>query len=297
MKKRTVVWLVVIASCVIFFGFMALIAIVSLSGDFNTEFTGFGDKVAVVELYGQIVNSREFVRQVKKWTEDGSVKAIVVDIDSPGGGVAASQEMYDQLLKAREAGKIIVVSMSSVAASGGYYVACAGDKIMANPGTLTGSIGVIMSYPTAQKLFDKIGIKYETIKSGELKDVGSMDRSMTPEEERMLKGVIDDTYEQFVEAVSEGRNKTKEEVYPFADGSIFTGRQAYNYGLVDTLGTFEDAVSLAGELTNLGPDPDIVQERKRTRGLLEALAESAALIQKLSSNLEETQPSMKFLYR
>ena len=230
MKRKTVVITVVVASCIIVFGFMALMMLVAVAGDGGFEFSGFsfGPKVAVVELYGQITDSRDFVRQIKRWTEDSEVKAIVLDINSPGGAVAPSQEMYEQVLKARAEGKIVVASFRSVAASGGYYVGCAADRIVSNPGTLTGSIGVILSFPTAKKLFDKIGIGWETIKSGDLKDVGSMSRPMTPEEERMLKAVIDDTYEQFVEAVSEGRDRPKEEIYPLSDGSIFTGRQAFN---------------------------------------------------------------------
>jgi protease-4 len=254
------------------------------------------DRVAVVELYGQIADSREFVRQMKKWTDDSEVKAIVLDIDSPGGGVAASQEMHAQVMKAREEGKPVIASFRSVAASGGYYVGCAADRIVSNPGTLTGSIGVILSFPMAKKLLDKIGVEWETIKSGDLKDVGSFSRPMTPEEERMLKAVIDDTYEQFVEAVAEGRNRPKEEIYPLADGSVFTGRQAYNLGLVDTLGTFEEAVSIAGEMAGLGPDPDLVREVKKKPGLFDFLYGSLNLVEKISGS-EANGPSLMYLYR
>lgn len=295
MKKRTVVILVVVASCIVFFGFAALVMLVTFAGDYDTEFTGFGDKIAVVEVYGEISDSRDIIRQLKRWTDDGSIKAIILDIDSPGGAVAPSQEIYDQVLKTREAGIPVVAAMRNVAASGGYYIACAAEKIVANPGTLTGSIGVILSFPTAKKLFDKIGLKFETVKSGELKDVGSMNRAMTPEDERMLQAVIDDTYEQFVEAVSLGRNKTKEEVYPFADGSIFTGRQAYNIGLVDTLGSFETAVSITGEMVNLGPDPDLVIERKRQPGLFDVLSQSLTTINNILKT-ENSSPGLQYKY-
>ncbi len=277
---------------------MALMMLVAVAGDGGFEFSGFsfGPKVAVVELYGQITDSRDFVRQIKRWTEDSEVKAIVLDINSPGGAVAPSQEMYEQVLKARAEGKIVVASFRSVAASGGYYVGCAADRIVSNPGTLTGSIGVILSFPTAKKLFDKIGIGWETVKSGDLKDVGSMSRPMTPEEERMLKAVIDDTYEQFVEAVSEGRDRPKEEIYPLSDGSIFTGRQAFNLGLVDTVGTFEDAISIAGEMADLGPDPDVVKETKQKPGFLELLYGSLNMVEKLSEG-GQTGPALMYLYR
>ncbi len=296
MKKRSVVILIVVASCIVFFGFTGLMLIVGMSGDFDSDFSGFGDKVAVVEVYGEIISSRDVVRQLKNWSDDGSVKAIIIDIDSPGGGVAASQEIYDQILKTREEGITVIASMGTVAASGGYYIACAAEKIVANPGTLTGSIGVILSFPTAKKLFEKIGVQFETVKSGELKDVGSMDRAMTPKEERMLQAVIDDSYEQFIEAIAVGREKDKDEIYPFADGSIFTGRQAYNIGLVDTLGSFETAISIAGEMVNLGPDPDVVRERKRKPGIFDVLAESATLLESLSK-LEKTQPSLGYIYK
>lgn len=296
MKKRAVVVIIVVASCILVFGFIALTILVTLSGGGEFEFARFGPKVAVVELYGEIVDSRDFVRQVKKYTEDGNVRAILVDINSPGGAVAPSQEMYSQLMKARDAGKIVVASMRSVAASGGYYVACAADRIVANPGTLTGSIGVIMSFPTAKKLMEKIGLSWETVKSGDLKDVGTWTRPMTPEEDRMLKAVIDDTYEQFVQAVATGRDKPEEDIYPLADGSIFTGRQAYNLGLVDTLGSYQDAISIVGEMAGLGPDPDIIRERKVKPGILDLLYGSLNLMEKLEE-YEQSEPSLKYLYQ
>jgi protease-4 len=294
-KKRTVVITVVVVAAFLVFAFFCLVIIMGIMGDSELEFTGFGPKVAVIELYGEIVASKDFVRQVKKWSDDGSVKAIVIHIDSPGGGVAASQEMYDEILKVREDGMIVVASMASVAASGGYYVACATDRIVSNPGTLTGSIGVVMSFPTARKLLEKIGLRWETIKSGDLKDVGNFARPMSPEDERMLTAVIDDVYEQFVEAVAEGRGRPMDEIYPLADGSIFTGRQAYNLGLVDTLGTFEDAIDIAGELAGIGPNPNVVRERKRKPGLWDILRTGVDLIDKVSG-IEYQQPGLMYLY-
>lgn len=296
MKKRTVVIVVVVCSCILVFGFFGLVLVLAMADGMGWEFRGFGPKVAVVELYGQIYDSREFVRQVKKYTDDGNVRAIVIDIDSPGGAVAPSQEMHDQILKARERGKVVVASMRSVAASGGYYVACAADRIVANPGTLTGSIGVIVSFPTMKELFEKIGLQWETVKSGDLKDVGSFAKPMTTEEERMLKVVIDDSYEQFVEAVAEGRDRPKDEIYPLADGSIFTGRQAYNLGLVDTLGTYEEAISIAGELTDLGPDPAVIKERKRKPGLFDLLYSGLRLMERFE-DFERSQPGLLYLYQ
>jgi len=295
-KKRTIVILVVVLSFILVFGFFGMVVLLAVMGDDGFEFRGFGPKVAVVELYGQIYDSRDFVRQVKNYIEDDDVKAIVIDIDSPGGAVAPSQEMYDILLKARMENKIVVASMRSVAASGGYYVACAADRIVANPGTLTGSIGVILSFPTMKELFEKIGLRWETVQSGDMKDVGSFAKPMTPKEERMLKAVIDDSYEQFVEAVSEGRDRPKEEIYPLADGSIFTGRQAFNFGLVDTLGTYEEAISIAGEMADLGPDPDVIKERKRRPGLFDLLADGLSLVNRVQE-LERSRPGLLYLYQ
>lgn len=296
MKRRNVVILIVVISLVLVMGFTGIILLFSFMDRDGLEFTGFGSKVAVIELYGQIFDSKDFVRQLKKWDNNSSVKAIVIDINSPGGAVAPSQEMYKEIRKVREGGKVVIASMSSVAASGGYYVACAADKIVANPGTLTGSIGVILSFPTAKKLLDKVGIRWETVKSGDLKDVGNFSRSMTTEEERMLKAVIDDSYQQFVEAIAEGRDRPKEEIYPLADGALFTGRQAYNLGLVDTLGSFEDAVSLAGDMAGLGQDPDIIREHKREPGLLDLLRGGLNIVDKIG-HMEAGQPSLMYLYR
>ncbi|MDD4050816.1 MAG: signal peptide peptidase SppA [candidate division Zixibacteria bacterium] len=297
MKRRTAVAVVIIVSCILVFGFISILAIFSIAGRSDMTFSGFGDKVAVIDLSGEITNSSDFIRQLKKYNKDNSVKAIVLHIDSPGGAVAPSQEMYEEILKVRQNGKIVVASFGSVAASGGYYVGCAADKIVANPGTLTGSIGVILSFPTAQKLMEKIGLNWETIKSGELKDVGSFSRAMTTEDERMLKAVIDDTYEQFVEAVAKGRDRDKEEIYPFADGSIFTGRQAYNIGLVDTLGSFEDAVSMAGEMADLGPNPDIVREKRREPSFVDYLTGSMKFMEKISDFEATGGPALMYLYR
>lgn len=278
------------------FAFFSLLIVIGFLEGGEFQYTGFGPKVAVVEVYGEIYGSQEVCRQIRKWSEDGSVKAIVLHIDSPGGGVAASQEIYDEVLKARQEGKIVIASLATVAASGGYYIACAADKIVANPGTLTGSIGVILSFPTAKKLMEKIGLQWEIVKSGELKDVGSFTRPMTPEEERMLRAVIDDAYEQFVEAVAEGRDRDKKEIYPYADGSIFTGRQAYNQGLVDTLGTYSDALDIAGEMSGIGSDPDIVRERKRSPSFFDLLDNTVQLLNRVADSPLD-QPSLMYIYR
>ncbi len=265
-KNRDKIILAVIAALVLggFALTIAFIYVIGKGGD-GIGVGALGGRLAQVDIKGVIADSEDIVRQVKKYQEDSSIKGIVLRVDSPGGGVAASQEIYDQLMKFKNDGKIIVVSMGAVAASGGLYVSCAGDTILANPGTITGSIGVILSYPVLEQLMGKVGMKIEVIKSGRLKDVGNYAREVTAEDRRMLQSLIDDTYDQFVNVVAESREIETKEVKKFADGSIFTGRQAYEMGLIDRLGTLEDAISIAGEMTDLGDDPRIVKERPSRR--------------------------------
>lgn len=221
------------------------------------------DSVAIIEVEGPIFDSEEPIKQLKRYVENDSVKALVIRLNSPGGAVAPSQEMFEELKKARGEGKTVVVSMSSVAASGAYYIACAADEIYANPGTITGSIGVIAEFPNVQGLMDKIGIQFETIKTGKFKDTGSWHRPMDPEEEQLLQEMLMDVYEQFVEAVAEGRNMPIDEVRKYADGRIFSGRQALEYGFVDALGTQSDAVKRAATLAGIKGEPRIIKKEER----------------------------------
>ena len=235
------------------------------------------NKIALITIENIITQSSNTIRQIKKYADDKSIKAIVFRIDSPGGGVAPSQEIYSAILKVRKnSNKIVVTSMGNVAASGGYYIACASDKIVANPGTLTGSIGVIMTFPNIEELMKKIGLKTEVIKSGKFKDIGSPMREFTEEEKKLLQGVIDDVYDQFVNAVADGRGMDIQKVKELSDGRIFTGRQALEIGLVDNLGSLEDAIELAAELVGIEGKPKIVSERKE-RNLLFKLLENKVL--------------------
>jgi protease-4 len=262
------------------------------------EFSGFGDeRVAVVELLGPIETSKKIVAQIRRWSKDESVPAILLRVDSPGGGVAASQEIYDEVLRARDKGKIVVVSMGSIAASGGLYVAMAADTIVANPGTLTGSIGVIFQYPTFAGLMDKLGIRYETIKSGPHKDVGNMARNMSPADSVHLQSVIDDTYDQFVGVVAEGRGMEPDEVREFADGRIFTGRQALGLGLIDILGDYQDALDIAAAMAGMEPSPKTVREVERKRpSLLDFLGEFAvySLGRAIEAKTELSEPMLQY---
>ncbi|MGB2696852.1 MAG: signal peptide peptidase SppA, partial [Candidatus Zixiibacteriota bacterium] len=233
--------------------------------------------------------------QLKKYSEDSSVPAIVLHINSPGGLVAPAQEIYEEINKVRKRGKKVIASLSSVAASGGYYVACASDTIVSNPGTLTGSIGVIFEFPVAEKLFKKIGLEFEVVKSGELKDMGTYARRMTNKEKKILQELINDTYDQFVDVLVEQRGIPKKEVLKFADGRVFTGRQAKELGLVDVLGNLEDAIQIAGEMGEIEGAPNTTRERKRKITFFDLLT------QRLDSwfNLDQTQfmPKLQYIYK
>ncbi len=222
-------------------------------------------KVAVIKIDGIILSSQGVIRQLKKYSREPSVKAIVLRINSPGGAVVPSQEIYEEINKVRaKTGKKIIVSMGTVAASGGYYIASAADRILANPGTLTGSIGVIMEFASVEQLLKKIGIKDQTIASGKRKDVGDFMRTMTPGEQEYLKNVLRDVHGQFVEAVAKGRKMKTADVWALADGSVYTGRQAKALGLVDGLGDLQDAISVAGKMAGIKGRPKVVTEEKKT---------------------------------
>jgi protease-4 len=297
-RRDWIVGIIIAGSFMLFVAFSVLL-LVGLSETDGVEFSGFGDKVAIVDLKGPIRSSETVVKQLRRFGEDESVPAIVLRVDSPGGGVSASQEIYNEVLRVRDKGKTVVVSMGSVAASGGLYVAVAADHVVANPGSLTGSIGVIMQFPTAERLFDKIGLQYETIKSGEFKDVGNMSRDMTDAEAAALQTVIDDTYEQFIEAVADGRGLELDSVRQFADGRIFTGRQAMELGLVDELGDLHDAINIAAEWVGLETPPKTVRAIERRRpSLLDFLGEMAvAWLAGLAEDNGGMTPSLQYRFR
>lgn len=262
MRGRSWVFVFIIAICVagaISFGLLVAMGLFLPEG----RTFAFGDRVGLVEITGTIVNPGPVVDEIVRFAQDDDIRAIVVRIESPGGVVAAAQEIYSELRKARDSGKPIVASMGGIATSGGYYVACGADSIVANPGTLTGSIGVIMSFPNTQELFKKLGISFEVVKTGEYKDLGSLSRSLTPAEKQLVGGLLDDVYDQFVTVVSAERHIEPARVREFADGRLLTGRQAYDLGLVDRLGDFRDAVLLAGELADISGEPTLVKRRRR----------------------------------
>jgi protease-4 len=241
-----------------------------------------GNAVGVIEMKGMIADSTEINDQLRDFLENDRIKAVVLRVDSPGGVVGPSQEIYEEVKKFA-AKKKLVVSMGSVAASGGYYIAAPATMIYANPGTLTGSIGVLMKLTNVQELFGKIGLNSFVLKSGKFKDSGSPVRPMTDEERQLFQGVIDSMHGQFVRAVAEGRKLPIETVRNLADGRIFSGEQAQQVKLVDKIGNFQDAVDAAAKIAGIEGKPKLVYPPEKKKSLLAFLVEgtSERVVEKL----------------
>jgi len=253
-----VIWLVVVGL------FLAVTGgVLSKSGDAAAGGGYFGPRVAIVELEGVILDVDDLIKDLKSYRDNPQVRAVVIRINSPGGVVAPSQELHDALVRLRQGGKPVVASLGSVAASGGYYVAVAADRIYANPGTLTGSIGVIMQMANFEQLMKKVGVDYVVVKAGAFKDVGNPGRPMTPEERRVLQALLDDVHGQFIGAVAEGRKLDRAQVTQFADGRIFSGTQAKALQMIDELGGLEDAVNGAAQLAGIRVPPKVIPPKRR----------------------------------
>ena len=266
-----------IVQCLV--GLALFLVLVALAAAFlGSHLPVGGDRIALVAVEGTITDARDIVAQLHRYRDQPNVKAVVLRIDSPGGAVAPSQEIYTEVLKLRrETGKLVVASLGGVAASGGYYVAAATDRIVANPGTITGSIGVIMQIPNLGGLLEKVGIRATIIKAGRYKDLASITRDLTEPERQILQGVMDDVHSQFIEAVATGRRMDRAKVEPLADGRIFSGRQALALGLVDELGDLADAVDRAARLVGITGRPRIVQERRSRFSLWDLAREQLGL--------------------
>jgi protease-4 len=257
--KRILTGIGVMAGLLVFF-----VLVIFIIGQYaaGPGVLAFGDKIAIVEIKGVISQSSGIIEEIHQYQEDEGVKAIILRIDSPGGGVGPSQEIHQEILRAKLKKKV-VTSMGSVAASGGYYIACASDLIVANPGTITGSIGVLMEFTNIEELFKKIGIKGVVLKSGEHKDIGSPFREMTPEEMRMMQEVVDNIHQQFIQAVAMGRKMDQAKVMEIADGRILSGEQAKQIGLVDQLGNLQDAIDITAKMVGIEGKPRILYPKKR----------------------------------
>jgi len=301
MKKRPI--LIVLATAavlgVILFVMLSLASLLTGHRGTGASLPVVGaDRVALVKVEGMLISSESVVEELNAYADDSSIKAIVLKIDSPGGGVVVSQEIYNAVKNAKKEGKKVVASMGTVAASGGYYVAAAADRIIANPGTLTGSIGVKMEFANIEKLLEKIGVKGMVVKSGEYKDVGSPYREMTVQERKLIQDVIDDVHTQFIEAVAEGRKLPPAEVRAIADGRIFTGRQALALRLVDQMGDLADSIKIAGELAGIKGKPHVVEKKKKIPFLEYLKEESASWIADvMASVMNRNSVSFQYVYR
>ena len=251
---RRILWAIVIVG-----GALILLNALLPDLDFSTQ-----DRVALIRIEGVILDAQATISELKHYSENPLVKAIVLRIDSPGGGVVPSQEIHDAVKRVKnKSNKAVIASMGTVAASGGYYIAAATDRIIANPGTLTGSIGVIMEMANFEGLMKKVGVEGVVIKSGRFKDVGSPLRKMSDEERKLLQSVMDDVHHQFIQAVADGRSLEVSDVEPLADGRIYTGRQAKEARLVDELGDLDDAIHIAADIAGMEGEPKVVEPRKR----------------------------------
>ena len=221
-------------------------------------------EIALVRIQGMLMDSQNIVRQLSDYRHNPGVRGILLRIDSPGGAVAPAQEIYSEIMKLRADHKTVYASMGTVAASGGYYIACAADYVLANPGTLTGSIAAVMVFSNIEELTNKIGVKPVIIKSGKYKDVGSPLRAMNPEERKLLQNVVDDVHQQFVQAVAKGRGLSVSEVKEIADGRIMTGQQALKLKLIDEIGGLEKTLELLAKKIGVEGRPKVIEEKEKT---------------------------------
>jgi protease-4 len=273
-QSKWLLWSVLGGTALLFF-ILTIYALIlySVKEDELSDFSFSGNKIGVVDLHGPIFEARSWVDQLKKFGDSPSIKAVILHIDSPGGGVAASQEIYQEVLKLRDQKKKIVVSsMASVGASGAYYIACASNKIVANAGTITGSIGVIAEWYNYGELLQWAKLKSVVFKSGEFKDAPSPVRELTENEKKYMHGIIDDLYNQFTLAVAKGRNLDLNIVKPLADGRIYTGLDAKSKRLIDEIGTFQDAVEITAKLAKIEGEPKLVHPTKERHTLWDLLS-------------------------
>ncbi len=313
MKRNSLAWILVIGAILCGLFVVSLFAIMTVMTD-GEGFSAGGDRIAMIPVEGVIDDAmaKNVNRHLKQYGDDSRVKAIILRVDSPGGGVSASQEIYREVKRVKDdKKKKVVVSMASVAASGGYYIACPADKIFANPGTVTGSIGVIAEWINYKDLAEWAKLKPVVFKSGEFKDTGSPTRELTESEKKYFQSMIDELYNQFVGAVAEGRHGkkeagveiTREHVVRLADGRVYTGETAKKNGLVDEIGNYEDAVKATAKLAQIKGEPQIVTPPKQKEGLtLLDLLLGATKIKDISpsqlpNQLMDIDTSVKFKYQ
>jgi protease IV len=288
------IWLLLGGGAFVLLAAIVIAIALTVSPDEAADFS-FSDRIQVVDIEGELLQSTPILEQLKRYEDSNSVKAILLNIDSPGGGVAVSQEIYAELRRLREKkDKTIVAYLSSTGASGAYYVACAANKIVANPGTIVGSIGVIAEWVSYAELLEWAKLKDIVFKTGEFKDTGSPTRPLTDNEKKYFQGLIDDMYVQFVEAVSSGRKLDLQEVRSIADGRVFTGRDAKERKLIDEIGNFQDAVDLTAKLSGISGKPRLLRLSRPRVTLLDVLTTDLSRL--VPFNGQGMQSQIKFQY-
>jgi protease IV len=294
MRNRMLIWLLLGGGAFVLLAITLAAVVLTFSGDDSGEF-GFSDRVQVVDIEGELVQSRPILEQLKRYEDSNSVKAILLNVDSPGGGVAVSQEIYTEIKRLREKkDKIVVAYLSSTGASGAYYISCAANKIVANPGTIVGSIGVIAEWVNYADLLEWAKLKNIVFKTGEFKDTGSATRPITENERKYFQGLIDDMYVQFVEAVSSGRKLDLQDVRAMADGRVFTGKSAKERKLIDEIGNFQDAVDLTAKLAGISGKPRLMRSVRQRVTLLDLLTTDLSRL--VPFNGQSMKSEIKFQY-
>jgi protease-4 len=301
-ERRSRVWLWLLFGGGAFLLFVvAVFTLVYLSfggGDNEESFGGFGDKIAVVDLEGVILSPKQVVSQLKKFADDDSIKAIILHVNSPGGGVAASEEIYREVKRIHDAKKKrIVASIETVGASGAYYVASASDKIYADKGSIVGSIGVIAQWVNYAELLQWAKLKSITMKAGEFKDTGNPARDMTPAEKEYLQSLIDNMHTQFIQAVAEGRKQKEADIRLIANGKVWTGEQAFPLKLVDQIADFEEAVKDTAKAVGIKGEPSLVYPPKSKRSGLDLIFGDVSDYLPTREKLLEQEVGFYFLWK
>jgi protease-4 len=291
------IWLLLGGGAFVLLVIAVLAVLVTVNSDQAAEF-GFSDRVQVVDLQGEILDSRPVIQQLQRYADTDSVRAILLNVDSPGGGVAVSQEINTEIKRLREKkNKTVVAYLSSTGASGAYYVACAANKIIANPGTVVGSIGVIAEWINYGDLMEWAKLKEIVFKSGEFKDTGSPTRPLTEREKTYFQSMIDDMYVQFVEAVAAGRHLDIQDVRTLADGRVFTGRDAKEKKLIDEIGNFQDAVELTAKLAGISGKPRLIQAGRQRVTLLDVLTSDLSQIMPFQAKALKSEIRFQYLWK
>jgi protease-4 len=297
MRNRMLIWLLLGGGAFVLVAVILLAILITVGEDDGADFA-FSDRIQVVDIEGELLDSTFIVEQLKRYEDSDSVRAILLKIDSPGGGVATSQEIYAEIRRLREEkNKIVVSYMGSVGASGAYYIACAAEKIVANPGTIIGSIGVIAEWVNYEVLLEWAKLKNIVFKTGEFKDTGSPTRALSEAERTYFQGLLDDMYVQFVEAVAAGRMMDLTEVRKLADGRVFTGRDAKEKRLIDEIGNFQDAVDLTAKLAGISGKPRLVRLSRQRVTLLDILTTDLSQFVPFSGRTLKSQIRFQYLWK